>query len=227
VIETWLHAFSSVQFNHVLFPSTQEDLLIMKTHSLRILSLTLASSLMALAAHTAHAEPGAVRERLRAADTNGDGLISRAEAQALPMLANHFDRIDANKDGQISPEELRAARQAMASAKGGKRDGDGDGRISREEAAKMPHLAKKFDALDTNKDGYLTRDEMRAARAEHMKMRFDSIDSDKDGFLSRAEVESRAPMLKEHFNRIDTNGDGKLSPAELQNAKPNRGGPRA
>jgi Ca2+-binding EF-hand superfamily protein len=41
-------------------------------------------------------------------------------------------------------------------------DKDGDGRVSRNEAAGSP-FAQRFDRLDTNRDGYVTREEMRAA----------------------------------------------------------------
>lgn len=56
----------------------------------------------------------AIRERARArfaaADRNGDGLLSRDEMAGLrPMLARHFDRIDANHDGQASEQELADA----------------------------------------------------------------------------------------------------------------------
>jgi hypothetical protein len=47
-------------------------------------------------------------------DANGDGKISLAEAQAnAPRLAEHFDQIDADHDGTITREELRAAREKM------------------------------------------------------------------------------------------------------------------
>lgn len=45
------------------------------------------------------------------ADVDGDGTVSRAEAdKAMPRLAQHFDEIDANKDGKITQDELAAAR---------------------------------------------------------------------------------------------------------------------
>ncbi len=61
------------------------------------------------------------RERFKRADTNGDGRLSREEAQkSMPQLARDFDRIDANKDGMVTLEELEAARKARAGASKGK-----------------------------------------------------------------------------------------------------------
>jgi hypothetical protein len=42
------------------------------------------------------------------ADTDKDGKITQAEAEALAL--QHFDRMDSNKDGQVTPEERRAGR---------------------------------------------------------------------------------------------------------------------
>lgn len=58
-------------------------------------------------------------ERLKAADANGDGLIDKAEAEAkLPRIAKRFDTLDADADGKLSPDELRAAGQKMAERRG-------------------------------------------------------------------------------------------------------------
>ncbi len=45
------------------------------------------------------------------ADTNKDGQVTQAEAEALAL--QHFDQMDTNKDGQVTPEERRAGRQIM------------------------------------------------------------------------------------------------------------------
>ena len=42
------------------------------------------------------------------ADTDKDGKITQAEAEAMAL--QHFDRMDSNKDGQVTPEERRAGR---------------------------------------------------------------------------------------------------------------------
>ncbi len=52
---------------------------------------------------------GAMGERLRSADKDGDGAISAEEAKAMPMLAEHFDEVDTNHDGKVTREEMKAA----------------------------------------------------------------------------------------------------------------------
>jgi Ca2+-binding EF-hand superfamily protein len=57
-------------------------------------------------------------QRFRHADTDGDGAISRAEAeQHAPRLARRFDQIDGNRDGKLTPEELRAYRETRRNLK--------------------------------------------------------------------------------------------------------------
>lgn len=49
-----------------------------------------------------------------AADKDGDGRLSRDEAEAAnPNIAAEFDNIDTDKDGYISPEEDKAALKNM------------------------------------------------------------------------------------------------------------------
>ncbi|MGH8618585.1 MAG: hypothetical protein ACREUW_12915 [Burkholderiales bacterium] len=60
-------------------------------------------------------------EHYKKADANGDGALSRAEAEkGMPRLAKHFDDLDANKDGVVTREELAAAMQKRH-GEGGKR----------------------------------------------------------------------------------------------------------
>ena len=115
-------------------------------------------------------------ERLKQADTDGNGMISREEAKALPMIAKHFDEIDTNKDNQLSPDELRAFHEKMRAAHAAERfkklDTDGDGRISLAEAkANAPRLAEHFSEIDTNGDGFITPEELKAAHERHGKGR--------------------------------------------------------
>jgi Ca2+-binding EF-hand superfamily protein len=97
-------------------------------------------------------------------DANKDGAVSRDEAKSAPRLAQNFDALDANKDGQLSRDELRSAWAGRRQHHGPRMDVNGDGMISRDEAKSAPMLSQNFDAIDANKDGSLTRDEMHAWR---------------------------------------------------------------
>jgi Ca2+-binding EF-hand superfamily protein len=48
-----------------------------------------------------------------------------------------------------------------------KADKDNDGTLDRKEAKKMPHVAKNFDAIDTDKDGTVSLDEVHTYMAAH------------------------------------------------------------
>ncbi len=119
-------------------------------------------------------------QRFRVADADGNGMLSVAEAEAsLPRLAMYFDAIDVNRDGQISPEEIRAFRRAGRKAGAAQRgpgrpgaafeahfaraDADGDGALSMAEAGRgMPRVTGKFRRIDRDGDGRLSLEELKA-----------------------------------------------------------------
>lgn len=125
-------------------------------------AIALASAATLVMAHPeGEAHRGAKFERLRAADTNADGLISRAEAAALPRIAERFDAIDANRDGQVSFEELRGARhKARGERLLDRLDADRDGKVSKAEA--LAKATERFDRVDANNDGFITAEELAA-----------------------------------------------------------------
>lgn len=55
-----------------------------------------------------------LQQRLNKAESNGDGAISRAEAErTMPRIARNFDRIDSNGNGTITREEMKDAREKL------------------------------------------------------------------------------------------------------------------
>lgn len=90
--------------------------------------------------------------RFSEADSNGDGMLSIAELQAqgseraAKRAARMMDRLDANKDGQLTAEEMSQGRRG-----GG--------------------LERMFDRVDTNEDGAITKAEFDAAGEKMRKNR--------------------------------------------------------
>ncbi|KAB2719268.1 calcium-binding protein [Brucella intermedia] len=83
---------------------------------------------------------------LKAADTDGDGVLSRAEIEALAQkrivsrAADRMERrLDINGDGKVTLAEIENQRK------------------------------KEFAALDRNEDGKIDRSEMRAAKMHHAR----------------------------------------------------------
>lgn len=118
--------------------------------------------------------------RFQEADTDRDGQLDRIEVQALgPRLAEHFDKLDANADGELSRDEMAKARAALGrhGRQGMQRhraymaglikgmDDDGNGAISRAELGdKAPKLAENFAAIDADGNGEMSQEEMKAFR---------------------------------------------------------------
>ncbi len=115
-----------------------------------------------------------------AMDANKDGKLDAADREA--HQAAMFDKIDTDKNGQISRPEFTAHHQGGHHAEGGehkgmgqrmgggkmhrKADADSNGSVTQAEytAAAM----KRFESMDANKDGQVTREER---RSDHTAMR--------------------------------------------------------
>jgi Ca2+-binding EF-hand superfamily protein len=51
-------------------------------------------------------------ERFRSADTDGNGSLSKEEVErAMPQIGRQFERLDADKDGVLSAEELASMKK--------------------------------------------------------------------------------------------------------------------
>jgi Ca2+-binding EF-hand superfamily protein len=121
-----------------------------------------------------------------------DGLSERAETRL-------FERLDTDKNGEISHEEVAAAR-LKREERVAEMDTDTDGHVSREE--RRAFFAKKIEArrteafakADTNGDGGLGLDEFKAQAADRASERFARLDRNSDGKLSVEELTSQRPM---------------------------------
>ena len=153
-----------------------------------------------------------------------DKVMTRAEVQA--KVRDHFAKIDANRDGVVTSDEMAGMHGPMNHRMMATHDG-----------AEAPVMAEQpnvvFDRIDANHDGMISRDEfaknrqvriekrivMRDGKAEggkHMKrmhagmggMMMRMADTNKDGKITLAEAEAAAVQ---HFDMADSNHDGKIT----------------
>lgn len=97
-------------------------------------------------------------------DRNGDQRLQRLEVQGHTYLERHFERLDRERRGYLTPRDL-----APAQASRGERserffrqaDRNGDGRIDRREAEPHGWLLRNFPNADRNGDGNVDRQELR------------------------------------------------------------------
>lgn len=116
-------------------------------------------------------------------------VLGASAVAAKGNMDERFGQIDADNNGEITQEEIKA------------------------------HAASRFSATDTDGDGFLSQDELvahaeekRVKRAERM---IERMDKDGDGKLALTEMQGRRDPAK-MFERLDKDGNGSLSKAEFE-----------
>ena len=167
-------------------------------------------------------------------DSNSDGVLTRAEFDA--GRAAQFARLDADNNGQLTREEMRAGRGDRGEHRGrrGHRgrgpggpgglegaDANNDGNITREEFLARP--IAMFERLDANRNGVIEASERpqrpeRGAQNGERRERADrpNPDADGNGAFSRAEFTAMGAHM---FERLDANNDGRVTQEEAQAAR--------
>lgn len=128
-------------------------------------------------------------------DTDGDGKVSAAEAQAggATKAADAFSALDSDGDGSLTADELESSLQSMPPPPGG-----GHG----------PHGAHGHGGAPSSSDMASTV--------------LGQLDADDDSSLSLTEITNalgvESSSISDKFSGLDTDGDGKLSLSELTSA---------
>jgi Ca2+-binding EF-hand superfamily protein len=145
-------------------------------------------------------------------DRDGNGAVTRDEMRTTTL--EQFDKMDTNRDGRLTTDEIQAAQKERAAKHFAKKDANNDGKLERSEVPRMPD--EVFARLDTNKDGALTPDELAAGHGRfqnHPLGRFQREDTNNDGAISKDEALASADK---RFARMDANGDGVITQDEMK-----------
>jgi Ca2+-binding EF-hand superfamily protein len=102
-----------------------------------------------------------------------------------------------------------------------KADTDNDGSLTKDEAKPLKGVSKHFDAIDFDKSGTVTMDEitshlgsMKKAMFAKGEAKFKEADKDHDGTLDKEEAKA-LPRVSKNFDAIDTDKDGTVSMEEI------------
>jgi Ca2+-binding EF-hand superfamily protein len=153
-----------------------------------------------------------------------DKVMTRNEVVA--MVREHFGRMDADKNGSVTQQEVMQGHMQMAERFKMKHPG---GAWQGENAARMHHDTDPdaaFDRLDANKDGSVSRDEFAKAREERIERRIEIREKSKEGANSPKDgQEVRRHVMRMHppgglgarmIVMADANSDGQITLAEAE-----------
>ena len=158
-----------------------------KTLLLSATALMLAVVPVAAHAADADAKAPAKKSAFGPVDTNGDNVVTKAEADAAAKM--EFSMFDANKDKKISKDEFKNVLFKM-----------NEKALPNEEAKKKaePLVMERFGFLDTNKDGNVSEEEFLADSTKRHKM----FDEDGDGKVTKAEVDDVTAKMKKKIDAM-------------------------
>lgn len=151
------------------------------------------------------------------ADTDGNGTLTRAEAQA--HATEMFARMDANGDGKLDQTD-RAAKRAEMQAKAFERlDANKDGSISKAEwdqhaadrAAKRAERGEKRAEAGAPGEGKRGMRGHHGKRGGHHDMIMGRADANGDKVITQAEFQTAALA---RFDAADANKDGQVTAEE-------------
>jgi Ca2+-binding EF-hand superfamily protein len=147
-------------------------------------------------------------------DTNSDGSIDKTEMSAFlqqnttqntsSLVDEIFSKQDTDQNGLISLIESNSGMEKLGQEM---KKGGGISAVS----GMPPSPEKVFDMADTNKDGFVSKDELSAVMGQNgnnIDKLFSKVDTDNDGLISRTEDETFRKQMTERMQQNESASSG-------------------
>ena len=121
---------------------------------------------------------------------HGTKILAAAIAVLVsaPAFAGDKSKLDTNRDGKVDFAEAQAARPDWTKDQFDKADANRDGILTDAELNAMPGKGHHYGAVDSDKDGNYSLDEVRATHPNLTQDEYAGWDANKDGKVSKDEL---------------------------------------
>jgi Ca2+-binding EF-hand superfamily protein len=148
------------------------------------------------------------QEMFNMIDQNSDGALDKSELQGLSgksssEIDSFISKLDTDGNSAISQQEFEAGLSKLFQEM---KSQSGDGASAAPPPPPPPPSSEDssdsssgiFDSLDTNKDGYVSLDELKAGNVPDAEKIFSEIDTDGDNKISQSESDAFEQKMKEN-----------------------------
>lgn len=148
-----------------------------------------------------HRDGDHMRQMMKGVDANKDGVITREEVEAAKKA--RFAEIDADGNGALSMDEMKAHHEAMKAereAKKAERREKMAERRGKMEGKKQSRESEHFAKMDTDGDGAIKFEEFGRHDEEDM---FSRLDTDGDGRITEEERKAGHKKMRKHKEKME------------------------
>src|SRR5690606_26074175 len=155
-------------------------------------------------------------DALQRLDADGDGSVSRQEAESEPSLSQRWDEYDRNADQVLDSDELSALEQSQSGSFEEQDVEIARGEVTEEGLPTTRHQQEVTGQQPAGEGQPGAQQPLGGQQQPAAGGLVERLDTDGDGAISQSEAQGSTRLVEE-WDQLDRNDDGKLDSSELGN----------